>query len=1396
MAFFDDVGNDWYSYAPTNMNSYDTDYYWSVRAVDPYADNMVTEKTFKFTTEPQIWSMPGWAYRKQITIDHTNVNGTLNNFPVMIEFTDANVGANAQADADDMLFTTSDGTTKLAHEIESYDPATGHLVAWVNVPVLSSTEDTILYMYYGNPTAENQENSTGVWDANYLAVHHLEETEGDVITDSTEKNDGIQSNVVLNVDGKINGADQFNGVDSRITLPQVYTNETQFTIDMWYYLDGDKQSYLISQRDSATQQGVLIQYTGLSGYIQMFVNNRVVERPTFHDWHQVVGTYDGTRMRLYVDGDLWTNSLVNLTWPEVDTLIGDRSLFDRTYQGILDEIRLSDVARSAAYIKTSYNNQNDPSSFIRVGEEEVALSKPAIINEAPVHMSKDVSFRTTELSFDLWDNFNELMDYTVTTSPNIGSKSGSNVGNGKIIMNVSGLMPATDYTWIVDVTDGVESAHKEFTFKTIRSYELTASVIGSGSIVADSEAPYASGIVVQLTAVPDEGWRFIGWTEDLSGMDEEQSLTMNKDHAVTAIFRQEGVPLLADADFEASTNSADLRLNSTVQDWYDSRVGWSGSNTTLLTLNTQNVGGNSGKKAKMNQSWLIDGKYVGNVYLSQEFVVPQPSIFSVEWDIYVDTILDYSDVDRAAHMMIGADLDGSRGPSSSDPERFVVMGFYHQDGSTVPGDSMSLLAQEHEDSMSNSSEWRVIANNLSMDKWYNIRLEVNVLEKNYDVYIDNVLVAENVLAFDQYYMDQLTHISFATWNDGIGTFYIDNVQEYTEPICIDMDNDGYGDNCALGLDCNDNNASINPGAMEICDGIDNDCDAGVNEDDVCSATPYYCDVDMDSYISVAIEGHCNTFGCVPPAGCSETAGNDCDDGNYFINPGASDADCNNVDENCDGTADEGFLPESTTCGLGVCANTGTSSCMNGIVSKGCEPLDPSSMVDESCDGIDQDCDGTADEEFTPYQSFCGIGVCQATGTMTCSVGVETSSCIPGVPSEELCDNLDNDCDNEVDEDLTQPTTCGFGICSANTGFKSCVLGSWGGDTCDPFSGATTETCDGTLDEDCDNAVDEGCNCTTGATILCGSDTGICQSGLQTCQDNGTWSAECGGQVLPEASDDNCDGLDNDCDGTSDEGYVPTASECGLGVCASTGTKSCIAGVETDSCTEGAPLSVDDATCDNIDDNCDGTADEGYVSSVTSCFSGENDVCQITDLSGITSCIDGNVTDSCDDMCSNCGDEVCNNGETCSTCATDCGVCAPATPPKKSSGSTGGSPVVWDCGEWSECSGGKQTQKCTYGYSSKTNTQSCTVALPVVNTPPVITAVEPENAPVEENAEGSAPVLTGLLEGEGTGANEITGLVAGDEGTAKSTPWGFIAAMIVIVALAAGAIVFVLVKRRH
>ena len=129
------------------------------------------------------WYDGGWTSRQKITIDSDaagyGLSGDLTDFPFLIKITSAanDIFGVAQSDGDDILFTSSNGTTKLSHEIENYDDGGGteDLTSWVELPTFVYNADTVIYMYYGNATAENQEDVQNVWDNDFAAVYHLGE---------------------------------------------------------------------------------------------------------------------------------------------------------------------------------------------------------------------------------------------------------------------------------------------------------------------------------------------------------------------------------------------------------------------------------------------------------------------------------------------------------------------------------------------------------------------------------------------------------------------------------------------------------------------------------------------------------------------------------------------------------------------------------------------------------------------------------------------------------------------------------------------------------------------------------------------------------------------------------------------------------------------------------------------------------------------------------------------------------------------------------------------------------------------------------------------------------------------------------------------------------------------
>ncbi|MFH1465208.1 MAG: putative metal-binding motif-containing protein [Pseudomonadota bacterium] len=382
----------------------------------------------------------------------------------------------------------------------------------------------------------------------------------------------------------------------------------------------------------------------------------------------------------------------------------------------------------------------------------------------------------------------------------------------------------------------------------------------------------------------------------------------------------------------------------------------------------------------------------------------------------------------------------------------------------------------------------------------------------------------------------------------------------------DADGDGFGDPAAAILacempvgsvtdatDCDDTDAGVNPAAVEVCDGGDDDCDGLVDDDDpsVTGQPIWYADADGDSYGDAGSP----TAACVQPAGYLADA-TDCDDTQAAVNPGATEV-CNGVDDDCDGALDEGF--DSDADGLADCFDT------------------------EECDGLDNDGDGLVDDADPsvtgqPSWYYDGDGDGYGYGRYTLMACEQPSSFVatPGDCDDadaavnpagvEVCNGYDDDCDGLVDDadaSVTGQATWyadadgdGFGDSSVSS--LACVkYPGWTGDKADCDDGdaavnpSAKEICDG-YDDDCDGLVDDADGDRIGGStwhadadgdgygdphdrvVACDAPSGYLADGAD-CDDGDA-------DIHPGAAEV-CDGLDQDCDGTVDEDDVCVGEEC-------------------------------------------------------------------------------------------------------------------------------------------------------------------------------------------------------------------------------------------------------------
>ncbi|MBX3273028.1 MAG: exo-alpha-sialidase [Sandaracinaceae bacterium] len=290
--------------------------------------------------------------------------------------------------------------------------------------------------------------------------------------------------------------------------------------------------------------------------------------------------------------------------------------------------------------------------------------------------------------------------------------------------------------------------------------------------------------------------------------------------------------------------------------------------------------------------------------------------------------------------------------------------------------------------------------------------------------------------------------------------------------------------------------------------------------------------------------------------------------------------CNNLDDDCDGVVDEGItMACSTACGPGVrtCAAGSFGACSARV------------PTGEACNGLDDDCDGRVDEGLSrACMNECGPG------TEICIAGT-FAGCSAPAPTIEVCNGRDDDCDGRTDEGITRPCSSACG-----SGTETCVMGSYVGCTA-PLPGV--EVCNG-LDDDCDGRTDEGL--TRACTSMCGMGTEVCVAGAFV------------GCTAPRGTTETCNGLDDDCDGAVDEGLTRACSTaCGVG------TETCVMGAFV-GC--DAPLPSEEV-CNNVDDDCNGVIDDGNPGGGAMCLAradGTYDVLEEGEMPGGDFCLPGRV----------------------------------------------------------------------------------------------------------------------------------------------------------------------------
>lgn len=350
----------------------------------------------------------GYSYAKEITIQSSQVSGgsDLPDFPLLISMVDNDLrltssgGHVSNINGYDIIFTTSDCATILDHQIERYVSSTGEYVAWVRIPTLSASTNTVIHMYYGNSAISSDPSLNSVWDSSYKGVWHFNND----VTDYTSNGNNLTDNSTANLTtGKIGDARDLdnntdilssNAAGKYLLLPNgLFSGVTNFTFEGWVYLDRSSTNWervfdfgqntdinffltLSHATGSPASTNARITVTGNAGEQGVVVTNTTNTGSWIH-WAVVIDN-SASSMYVYRNGILFGSATgVSLSPQSIEASTANyfgRSQYaaDHYIDAKFDEFRISTAQRTEGWVATSYNNQNDPASFYSISSESTA----------------------------------------------------------------------------------------------------------------------------------------------------------------------------------------------------------------------------------------------------------------------------------------------------------------------------------------------------------------------------------------------------------------------------------------------------------------------------------------------------------------------------------------------------------------------------------------------------------------------------------------------------------------------------------------------------------------------------------------------------------------------------------------------------------------------------------------------------------------------------------------------------------------------------------------------------------------------------------------------------------------------------------------------------------------
>ena len=342
--------------------------------------------------------LAGFPYRKRLT--PALAQKDLTDFPLLVSFPggDPDLAQHAAADGRDLVFTDSDGTTRLSHELEAPVGTAGKLVAWVKLPLLSSKAKSPIYLYYGDLNATDQSTPSAVWSNGFIAVWHFHSSPPVLLDSTAGANDGkTQGPMTASalVAGQIGQAYQFDGVAQRVVVNSTAVRPSgAFQISAWFRLDASDTDV-----GDDVLVGVMGDQGGIRGWDLSFDGDFATNpcrRTMFRtspdgiavpeigwgeacpgDWHLALGAFDPANQQIRFQLDDSEAEAKGITFATQNVPAGVPLVIAAEYAGLttsytggtIDEMRM-EIPRSGAWIAACFANQSSPQGFVTAGPEE------------------------------------------------------------------------------------------------------------------------------------------------------------------------------------------------------------------------------------------------------------------------------------------------------------------------------------------------------------------------------------------------------------------------------------------------------------------------------------------------------------------------------------------------------------------------------------------------------------------------------------------------------------------------------------------------------------------------------------------------------------------------------------------------------------------------------------------------------------------------------------------------------------------------------------------------------------------------------------------------------------------------------------------------------------------